>query len=70
MNMTPILRQLSVADFNKMLAACTFKEQLFLKIARLDPGFEYHVDLPGCDEPHEPENIASWHADEKRFPND
>ncbi len=47
MNMTPIVRQLCAADFKKMLAACRGARERFpIEIARLDPSFEYHIDLP------------------------
>lgn len=47
MNMTPIIRQLVEADFKKMLATCRSQRERFpVEIARLDPSFEYHIDLP------------------------
>lgn len=49
MNLTPIIRQLDREDFQKMLQASTLREQLYLRIARLDPAFGYHIDLPGED---------------------
>ena len=70
MNMTPILRQLSTEDFKKMLAVSTMREALFMRIARLDPSFEYHIDLPGQDGPREPESMEKWLANEKRVPHD
>ena len=76
MNMTPLLRQLSKEDFNKMLAACTLREGLFMGIALVDPSFEYHIDLPkeqsqGKVNSAQQEGLAdmaAWLADEKRFP--
>ncbi len=70
MNMQPILQQLSTEDFKKMLAACrSARERFILQLARLDPAFEYHIDIPGPDGPQEPEPMEKWLADEKRFPN-
>ena len=44
MNLTLLIGQLAPEDFNKMLAACkTHRERFYLQIARVDPGFEYHV---------------------------
>lgn len=74
MNMTPLLRQLSKEDFNKMLAACTLREGLFMGIALVDPSFEYHIDLPKEQETGDSAqqeglaDMAAWLADETRFP--
>ena len=53
-----------------MLAVSTMREALFMRIARLDPSFEYHIDLPGQDGPREPESMEKWLANEKRVPHD
>ena len=51
MNMTPVIRQLDAEDFKKMYAACRGpRERFYLKLASLDPDFEYHVDLPAEDQ--------------------
>lgn len=67
MNMQPILQQLDLEDFRKMLAACNLRERFFLQIARLDPSFEYHIDLPDPDGPEDPEPMEKWLANETRF---
>ena len=77
MNMTPLLRQLSKEDFNKMLAASTLREGFLMEIALVDPSFEYHIDLPPKSSSQGKVNsaqqegladMAAWLADEKRFP--
>ena len=78
MNLQPIVRQLDDEDFAKMLAACASeRERFFLRIARLDRSFEYHIDLPKEQEPGTREqrarenplaDMAAWLADTRRFP--
>jgi hypothetical protein len=70
MNMQPIIQQLSDEDFNKMLAGCNNRERFYLRLSRADQGFEYHIDLPGPDGVTEPENMATWLANEERFSSD
>jgi hypothetical protein len=85
MNLTPIIRQLPLADFDKMLKACRTRSEYFgLSVARHDPGFELHIDLPGpppqqhgavAGDPEddgvtEPQSWTRWLHNEKRFPRD
>jgi len=52
MNMQIILRQIDTDDFGKMLKACkSSRERFYLEAARINPNFEYHIDLPGPDGP-------------------
>jgi hypothetical protein len=67
MNLTPIIRQLSEADYQKLLATCEARDRMLYGIARLDSAFEFHVDLPGPDG-QPPANMGPWLADETRFP--
>jgi len=84
MNLQPIFEQLDDEDFGKMLAACASeRERFFLRIARLDRSFEYHIDLPKEQKPEDRDqgtesrkpraenplaDMAAWLADETRFP--
>lgn len=71
MNMQPILQQLSREDFQKMLVACQSpRERFYLEVARADPDFEYHIDLPGPDGPEAPQPMNVWLDDKTRFPDD
>ena len=71
MNMQIILRQLDTDDFGKMLKVCkSSRERFYLEAARINPNFEYHIDLPGPDGPTEPIDMQTWLADPKRFPDD
>lgn len=71
MNMQIILRQLDTDDFGKMLKACkSSRERFYLEAARINPNFEYHIDLPGPDGPTKPVDMQTWLADKERFPDD
>lgn len=73
MNLSPIIRQLTSADFQKMReAATTSRERFCLNMARANRDFEYHVDLPPEDEAKQQglEDMAAWLADESRFPDE
>ena len=78
MNLAPIIRQLSLADFEKLRsAATTSRERFCLNMARYNRDFEYHIDLPkeqGSETRDQGSkkalvDMATWLADEKRFPN-
>lgn len=69
MNLTPLIQKLRLEDFHKMLRACSNRrERFYLEAARCDPGFEYHVDLPRPDGEQVFQDMATWLADEKNFP--
>ena len=63
MNIAPSLRSLSDEDFAKVIAACKTRREAFpYFLARHDSAAEFHIDLPGEDQPME-----EWLEDEENF---